>query len=571
MNLKSVVLFLLFSPLIVISQSWDEYLVAAGLKIKFQYNDSVPGVPDGAYQMFLESKLIVEGTFKQGKRHGKWTTYYVSGEKRVEGFYVGNKKHHKWQYFRKDSSLLSEVYFFKGVRYGTWKSFHRNGESWSTIIHESTGRPQEVAVYDENKTLLYHRYWSYTDNSSYSKEEIYYTNGEPHIINEFTRDTLDGEMIVYHPKKIVYERREYEMGKLFSVTESRTWNGQPLNSGSIFEGSGSYRGYYPNGIKKYDVTFEDGELVDTLTGYYKNGVVETVRFLEDGDVTSPYSIFYDEQGDMAYKANHIKDKKIWKEVIGKNPNFGERTEYIRYKDGFCDNFSKKVYDSNNNLIEKVNVKNGLIHGKQLFYHASGQVKQEVVYENGDKIGSEKFFNGLGQVVEEIEYPTFSGETEIDTTWCEVQNKEATVVTLSKYYFKEGMNVHLFKNESGKMPGMVGNHSYLLDLIEFEKKTNMYEEIAEVGTLQYPGNIEGFFEINTRGIDIAKIDHPGVVSMVGITINEMGLIEKHAVFKKDKLGLSKALDNLLLARPIFSPTSINGFPISTYSVYYLNFN
>jgi antitoxin component YwqK of YwqJK toxin-antitoxin module len=544
------------------------------MKIRYQYDSLSPGIPNGGYEMYIDSTLLISGTFKQGRRHGKWTTYYLrsSNKKRIEGYYVNNRKHHEWKHYGKKGELISEFFFFKGGRVGTWKSYHQNGKAWSKIEYGKVDKPNDVEVWDEEGVLLFKESWTYSGDSTFSDRTIYYTNGEPYEFLQTLNNKYHGEQVTYHPKKVVYERKHFENGKLMEVSESRTWNGQPRESGSIHNGTGSYINYYPDGIKASELQYRSGILSDTATFYHKGGKVSGVVFLEEinGEAMRVYSKSYNKYGipEVYFEYNSKKDEQFV--VYGRKKNFGER-RLVTYsgKEMDCTDVYGIEYDANNNRIHEYTMRNGLLHGKRTEYFASGGVMRETNYFNGDMVGSDIVYNKFGKVVEETIYPSFPEETTIDSNWCKLKYDDRSAISSVNFNHVQKNIAWDYHSQPDPLPGQFEENPQL-ELVKFERKIDIYEDPIILGNLQYPGNFFGFLNFNLGHLDIVKVENLGVVNLIALEVDEMGIIQSHKMLKQDKLGISEGIDELLNVKPIFSPTTMNGFPTNTYKLYFVSF-
>ncbi len=255
----------------------DEYVVGEGLKITFEYDIEAPGVPHGRYTLFLNESIILEGELNQGKRHGKWLAYNAAGRLMVEGWYANNEPSGRWKHYRPSGNLLSEVSFEAGKRVGTWRSYHNNGEPWSVILFSVPDEPQEAAVYSAEGSLQYHEFWQPTDTGMVGERELHFLSGGEASKTELHNGVFDGVRTLRHPNGVVYERILYEAGKPMEVLEMRTDKGQPRQGGTLYEGTGKLKRYYPDGLLKSVLKYQNGLPVDTAIYYYRNGFKQRVE------------------------------------------------------------------------------------------------------------------------------------------------------------------------------------------------------------------------------------------------------------------------------------------------------
>lgn len=73
----------------------------------YMYNDSLF---DGlVYTKNTEGTIIMKGTIESGMKHGVWTYFYSTGEKKMQITYDKNKKNGKTYYWYKTGQLSKEI------------------------------------------------------------------------------------------------------------------------------------------------------------------------------------------------------------------------------------------------------------------------------------------------------------------------------------------------------------------------------------------------------------------------------------------------------------------------------
>ncbi len=75
-----------------------------------------------------------DGEYLDGEKHGQWTTYYASGNKRSEGRYDRGKKEGLWIQYWPNGARNSEGTFREDKFTGKYTAYHENGnlasEGW---------------------------------------------------------------------------------------------------------------------------------------------------------------------------------------------------------------------------------------------------------------------------------------------------------------------------------------------------------------------------------------------------------------------------------------------------------
>jgi len=63
---------------------------------------------------------MIEGSFLNGKQHGKFVEYHSSGKKKAEGIWKDNQEYGKWTFWNEDGSKSREGHFRNGKSDGIW-------------------------------------------------------------------------------------------------------------------------------------------------------------------------------------------------------------------------------------------------------------------------------------------------------------------------------------------------------------------------------------------------------------------------------------------------------------------
>jgi len=88
------------------------------------------------------------GTYRNGRRHGRWIYYYENGKVWSEGFFKEGKSHGKRLTYFEDGKLRYEAWYKNDQRTGTWKFYDRNG----TLIKEVDYTRQKVLKKNDSGT-----------------------------------------------------------------------------------------------------------------------------------------------------------------------------------------------------------------------------------------------------------------------------------------------------------------------------------------------------------------------------------------------------------------------------------
>ncbi len=107
-------------------------------KVESAYHDGTPKVisyyskdnPDVLVRqkMFYTNKqLRIDGFFKDGKKHGKWTYYYENGVLWSEGYFKNGEIDGKNKSYHLNGKIAVKGSFDEGVRIGKWYYYNEDG------------------------------------------------------------------------------------------------------------------------------------------------------------------------------------------------------------------------------------------------------------------------------------------------------------------------------------------------------------------------------------------------------------------------------------------------------------
>jgi antitoxin component YwqK of YwqJK toxin-antitoxin module len=168
------------------------------------------------------------------------------------------KKQGLWKKYYKNDTLFSEGVYKNGVHTGTFRTYYRNGKPQSILNFRGTSETSFAELFFEDGTIMSRgKYidhnkdslWTYYDEKGNKKAEefykngfkdgiskTYYTNGQPSQIVQYKKDIkqgpykeffdsgnpkieatmfndeFDGDVIIFHPNKQVWQKGKYLHG-----------------------------------------------------------------------------------------------------------------------------------------------------------------------------------------------------------------------------------------------------------------------------------------------------------------------------------------------------------------------
>jgi len=182
----------------------------------------------GFWQYFDEENenLQAEGNYVDGKKTGRWKTYFASGRLASEGPYVNDQPSGEWLYYFEQGGLNMRGNYIGGQKEGTWLSYYVGGTKKSDIKFDKGS-----GLYNE-----------------------YYKSGKLKVSGQIFDGKNEGRWEYY-----------YESGNMEGICD-------------FSRGRGYYVGYYEDGVVQTKGIIEDDKRIDTwelydrqgkLSGYYK--------------------------------------------------------------------------------------------------------------------------------------------------------------------------------------------------------------------------------------------------------------------------------------------------------------
>ncbi|MCQ2253106.1 MAG: toxin-antitoxin system YwqK family antitoxin [Bacteroidales bacterium] len=234
------------------------------------------------------------------------------------------------------------------------------------------------------------------------------------MLAKLWQDTTQIWRRVYQPELFV---QPITRGKQLSAYEG------PTNETDVMgRKQGVWIDKYPNGVRKSQITFEDGKPKGDYYKFYPNGGICAHLYIFNEQKSS--AILYDENGDkvaMGYYHERKKDslwqyfqgdslivsEETWNRGIknGKETTyypFGFAAEEINWKNGIKDGPWKRFYESSTPMFETT-YKNGKIDGKYTKYDIKGTPIIIGNYHNDSKEGTWTIYDEKTKSYKHVKY------------------------------------------------------------------------------------------------------------------------------------------------------------------------
>ena len=90
--------------------------------------DVVNGKKEGKFESYYPNgKLLMSGYIKNNRNVGEWKYYYDNGTTESTGLFDNDKPTGKWLWYYRDSSLRQSGYYTAGLRDSIWKTYDTTG------------------------------------------------------------------------------------------------------------------------------------------------------------------------------------------------------------------------------------------------------------------------------------------------------------------------------------------------------------------------------------------------------------------------------------------------------------
>ncbi|MBU2020653.1 MAG: hypothetical protein KJ941_13490 [Bacteroidetes bacterium] len=386
------------------------YYNTGSLKEYYQYKD---GLKDGTFEEYsIYNYPLLTGSFKKGKKEGKWNYYFFTGDlhktidysnekmngeyvvyydngvKKIEGAYQNDLKAGKWTWKTNKGTVDMEGFFSDDLQDGKW------------LYNYPTGELSYTAQYKKGKK---DGNWNY-----------FYKNGKLSKEGSFENDEKEGEWKTWYEDGVLLMKGSYSKGK-----ENGEWvnfweNGKLKNRSTFKEGTlnGLWESYHQNGKLSLQGTYKDDHKAKQWITFYDNGLPAELATYKVFNVKSKinYSILKDfdrVESQLHGKFIRYSQKDFQKSEEGKYKHNQKTGEWIAYQTGgtrpaVISNYKKgelsgwmKQYDKSGVLVSEVEYKDGLKDGRFLVYDRNGKVVSEKLFKEGVQVveGGKSFAPG----------------------------------------------------------------------------------------------------------------------------------------------------------------------------------
>lgn len=401
-------------------------LMLAYLRPGLDAQDVIPG--NGFVQFFYPGGYISsEGTMKEGKPDGYWTTYFVTGIKKSEGKRNNFLLDSIWTFYNNKGDTLQKISYMFGKKNGYHIVFsyenQKEGRDYGAIVS------RELYVNDKREGISYY----------------YYSNGKLKIEISYVNGKKQGLSKEYSDEGLIQARAYYHNGYLTDREEINRFdtNGNKQGVWQEFyeDGKVKYERVFRNGILNglYKEFNEKGNLTMVLKYEYGQVVAEDITDEEAIDIRNEYDErnrliksgpfrqnvpigvhrTYNPEGEVIAAKTYDNDGRVTTEGIvndqghklgswkGFYPS-GERKTTGQYLDNY--RTGKWTFYRKNGRVEQTGeYRRGRTHGLWLWYYEDGSTLREEEFFNGKEDGKLIEYDINGNIITEGDY--IEGEKE----------------------------------------------------------------------------------------------------------------------------------------------------------------
>jgi len=224
---------------------------------------------------------VEEGTYKNSKKVGSWTSYYSNGKKKNEITYKFGRPNGPYKTYYVNGILEEEGNWKSNRNVGTFKRYHKNGKVSQAFNFNSTGKREgKQDYYHENGQVMIEGNWNGGKEAGTLTE--YYENGDLKAKKVFADGNLDdAKTQTYKPKTPVPDRAKQEE-KSAPVRNVVAKKDEKPNHGH-FDGNGHHKLYNRDKLITKDGYFRNYKLIDgKWYKYNEDNILLNIERIKNG-------------------------------------------------------------------------------------------------------------------------------------------------------------------------------------------------------------------------------------------------------------------------------------------------
>lgn len=426
---------------------------------------------NGFTQFFYgNGKVSSEGTMRDGKPDGLWTSYYPNGQIKSIGKRTNFALDSIWKFYTEQGFLSEEISFLNGKKSGYLTKYQGIIKNDSLL---RTLRSKELYLNDNREGQAF-----YYSNTGKLERIVRFKEGKKHgLTRVFNEDSLISVLYKYHNDFLI--DREF-------INQYDALNRK----------QGLWKSLYDNDNIRVEETYKDGLLHGYYREYSPRGQLLVSRFYEQGveiEKADPEEINieiqneFDDKGRIISSGGFVNNTPVGiHRKYTDNRSVIQTTEYsssgqlisngITDEKGQKDDYWKFFY-STGEIRSEGNFNNNVRTGVWKYYYQNGQLEQSGSFKNGEEDGLWTWFYENGSVRREENY--YRGKEDGPSV---EYDRDGTI--LSKGEFIEGL-------EEGEWYYHVGDFTEK-GFFKGGEKDGLWEQFYGSGAKKFSGQfIQGY--------------------------------------------------------------------------------
>ena len=331
---------------------------------------------------------ILEVKYLNGKKHGKYQSWFIDGEKKQSGNYLNGQFNGEFIGWYKSGRKKFIAQFLNDMGNGENIKWYRNGkrelvENWKN--GEANGAFKR---WFENGNIELDEYW--VDNSENGEHKGWFLNGKKRFVKKFDKGKLVSSVEWYANGKlrskapVLIDKKEYDFNRLNSVKNITYLNG----SKKVFSGIAISIDPKTN-IKLKHMVYVRGKKNGLQSLYYDNGNSHIKGNYIDNKKDGEFKIWF-LNNQIQFLGSYMENKEDGKQELWFNN--GQRKSVGNYVDGKRYGKFESWYENGNKnfvqilkndklmSLEKYN-KDGSLNKKEYYNDKGVFIKRELYKDN----------------------------------------------------------------------------------------------------------------------------------------------------------------------------------------------
>ena len=540
--------------------------VNSDLTILTDVTADADSIPNGRYLVIYKNKTRVKGQTKLGKMSGFWTTYYANGQQKIKGRYVEGKPHGEWILWGIQGDVQAKFQYNQGERIGHWQGYYYNHSKAIDIVFDPKGRPNQCIQYYYDDIIALNHEYSYDKKNTKATLSYYYKNYNLFHYEQLTNNEYDGDYILYHSNGLIWEKFQYEKGKIFAISNFNTAGGRPRNNDDFRNGEGVLNRYYSNGDIYTRTTYKKGLKNDSISIFATGNLGINASPIGYGQFKNGVPVGkWKINGRQTFEFDDSSNKVVETKRISPAPKEKEIGPYLNgYKHGVW-----RRFDNYGEIQSEITYKYGLANGSAKYY-TSRKVMKEFHYEYDNKNGLFTYYSSFGKINAQ---DTFVAESTVDTNWFTPHKVDWVTIENDT---EENHQRYMWFYPS--LPGMeiiesTVSHKDRDEMLFTLKRDFDFTYGPELVPPHFDGDANNERDYINAHLIIPKSAQNKPIDgsvILRYKVDELGLISEVELLKTLGFGLDQAAVNIIKALPPLNPATFNGLPIPCYVVREIDF-